>query len=272
MRHRRNAFSALCVCLVTALANGCASVRPAWTTEPPEGYAHDFFTGSGTGAGRAEARNAAISSAVARFAESGRLNVQVVRTDSSLTSERFRNGAAPTLDRIDKTVQEIITRGESPTVKGLRLHQEYSEESGSRHEAWVLMAVPKVSGIREVPTRREFVLRSAVVPGWGQYTMGNRRKGLLLALGAVIAVPAAVSFSSLRSEDLTRARSTQIQESRTFYTNEANRYGTFTAVTIAGAAALWGYGIMDAASSPVSLYVNGGPARTRVGIAINVAP
>ena len=248
-----------------------ASARPGWTSQPPKGYTHDFFTGSGTGPGRAEARSAAISAAVARFAEGGRLNVQVVRTDSTRTSERFNSGSSPTLERIDKTIQEIVTTGESPTIRGLRLQEEFSEQSGNRHETWVLMAIPKTSGVREPPTRNSFVMRSMLLPGWGQYAMGNERKGLFLALGAIAAVPAAMTFSSLRAEDLTRARSTQIQESRTFYTNEANRYGTFTAVTIAGAVAIWGYGVIDAASSPVKLYVQGGPAGTRVGASIAAA-
>ena len=101
--------------------------------------------------------------------------------------------------------------------------------------------------------------------------MGNERKGLILALGTIAAVPAAMTFLSLRAEDLTRARSTQIQESRTFYTNEADRYGTFTTVTIAGAVAIWGYGVIDTASSPVKLYVNGDRAGTRIGASVAVA-
>ena len=270
MRNHRAAAAWVAALPLLGLLGGCASARPAWTSAPPQGYAHDFFTGSGTGPGRAEARSAAVSSAVARFAESGRLNVQVVRTDSSLTTERFRTGSSPTLERIDRTVQEIITTGESPTIRGLRLQEEYTEQAGNRHEAWVLMAIPKTSGIREPPTRNSFVVRSMLLPGWGQYAMGNERKGLILALGAITAVPAAMTFSSLRAEDLNRARSTQIQESRIFYTNEANRYGTFTTVTIAGAVAIWGYGVIDAASSPVKLYVNGDRAGTRIGVSVAV--
>jgi hypothetical protein len=250
---------------LVALA-GCASARPSWTTRPPQGYTHEFYTGSGTGPGRAEARNSAISSAVARLAESGKLEVQVTRTDSSLTAERFRTGASPTLDRIDRTAQEIITTGTSPTISGLRLAEEFHQQINGRNEAWVLMKVPKSSGVRPAPTRTSFVMRAVALPGWGQYAMGRQRQGLFLGLGAAASIPAATAFASMRAENLTRARSTQIQAARTSFTNLANRYGTLSAVTVAGTLGLWTYGVIDAAAGPVRLYVSNTQATTKVGL------
>jgi hypothetical protein len=262
---------ALMVATLVSTATACATARPNWTVAPPAGYSNDYFTGSGTGVDRAAARNAAISAAVARFAESGRLNVQVVRTDSSISSERFKSGSAPTLDRIDKTVQEIITTGESPTIRGLKLKEEYAEQSNLRQEVWVLMAVPKTAGLRTPPSRSSLVLRSLVLPGWGQYAMGSERKGLWLALGALASVPTATSFASLQSENLSRARATNVQASRSYYENQANRYGTLATATLAGAAAIWGYGVIDAASSPVKLYVDARHSQPSLGLQLALA-
>jgi hypothetical protein len=266
VRHVTTSARVLVMAALVCAATGCASARPKWTVAPPAGYSNDYFTGSGTGVDRPAARNAAISSAVARFAESGRLNVQVVRTDSSISSERFKSGNAPTLDRIDKTVQEIITTGESPTIRGLKLKEEYAEQANLRQEVWVLMAVPKTAGLRTPPTRSSLVLRSLLLPGWGQYAMGSERKGLWLALGALASVPTAASFASLKNENLSRARATDVQASRTYYENQANRYGTLATATLAGAAAIWGYGIIDAASSPVKLYVDARHAQAGLGL------
>lgn len=271
MRHRWAVAHAFVMLGLVGMLGACASARPAWTAKPPQGYEHDFYTGSGTGTDRAEARSAAISTAVARLAENGRLLVQVVRVDTSITTERLGNARPATLDRMDKTVQEIITKGESPSIRGLKLQEEYGEQVGTRHEAWVLMSVPKTTGLRQPPSRASFVLRSTLLPGWGQYAMGQERKGLFLGVGAALAVPAAVALGSVRQENLSKARNTQIAQSRDYYTSQANRQGTLMSVTIAAAVTLWGYGVVDAASSPSRLYVRNEGASTRVGFSIPTA-
>jgi hypothetical protein len=165
-------------------------------------------------------------------------------------------------------VQEIVTTGTSPTITGLRLAEEFHQNVSGRHEAWVLMTVPKTSGSRPVPGRGSFVLRSIVVPGWGQYAMGRERQGLLLAFGAAAGIPTATAFSSMRSENSARARSTQIQAARTSFTNTANRYGTLSAVTAAGVLGIWVYGVSDAVSGPVRLYVNDSQATSKIGFEV----
>ena len=133
------------------------------------------------------------------------------------------------------------------------------------------MAVPKTTGLRTPPSRTSLVLRSLVLPGWGQYAMGSERKGLWLALGALASVPTATSFASLQSENLSRARATNVQASRSYYENQANRYGTLATATLAGAAAIWGYGVIDAASSPVKLYVDARHSQPSLGVQVALA-
>lgn len=249
----------------------CASARPSWTTRPPRGYAHDFFTGSGVGEDRASARSAAVSAAVARLAEGGRLSVQVVRRDSSVATERFTNGRSLSLDRTDKLVQEIVTTGQSATVRGLRLHEEYAEQRAGQYESWVLMALPRTTAVREPPSHAQLTLRSAIIPGWGQYTRGSTRKGFALAFGVAASIPAAIAFTSLRSGNEARAESAAIQANRESYTRQANQYRTLATVTIASTVAMWGYGIVDAASSPIQLYVSGESARSLVGLSVAFA-
>lgn len=256
--------------LLTFFSAGCASVRPAWTVAPPLGYRNDFFTGSGTGGDHAEARKVAIADAVAEFARSGRLTIEV--RDSTRSTITQRSGAGKIrLSEVDKATTDIIMRGESPTIRGLRLREEYTEKAANGVETWALISVPKTSGIREPPTRSSIVLRSALFPGWGQYAMGSERKGMVLALGVTAAVIGAVSFSSLRSENLARANTTQIQASRTYNIGQANRYRTLDYASVAGAVAIWGYGVIDAASSPTKLYVRGGPQRSIIGVSVAVA-
>lgn len=253
------------------LLTACASARPSWTARPPRGYAHDFYTGSGVGADRASARSAAVSAAVARLAEGGRLSVQVVRRDSSVATERFANGRSQSLDRTDKLVQEIITTGQSATVRGLRLHEEYAEQRAGQYESWVLMALPRTTAVLEPPSHAQLALRSAIFPGWGQYTRGSTRKGFALAFGVATALPAAVAFSALRTENQSRAESAAIQANRDSYTRQANQYRTLATVTIASTVAMWGYGVVDAASSPIQLYVSGESARSLVGLSVAFA-
>lgn len=253
------------VLALAVLSAGCASARPAWTVAPPQGYRSDFFTGSGTGVDHAEARKVAIGSAVAEFARSGRLIVEVRDSIRSTTAQRSVAGAVRVTE-VDRATTDIIMRGESPAIRGLRLREEYTEQVANGVETWALLSVPKVAGLREPPTRDSYVLRSVLFPGWGQFAMGNERKGLALTLGATTAIISAVSFSSLRSENLSRAQATQVQANRSYYMGQANRFRTLTYASLAGAVAIWGYGVVDAASTQPKLYVWGGPERMGVGV------
>lgn len=262
----------LVLCGVVVVSAACASARPRWVQKPPEGYANDYFVGSGVGESRDIARNSAVSSAVARFAEGGTLSVRVSRIDSSKVTERSGSASTAVLDRLDQSVQEIITTGESPSVRGLRLHEEFTEQQGERYESWVLLRVPKRGKVRPVPSKGGFTARSALVPGWGQYAMGREGRGFAIGFTALALVPTAASFTAMRQENLTRARSTQIQASRTYYVNQANRYGSFKAVALSALAAVWGYSVIDAAASTPRLFVTVPNNGYGVGIALALSP
>lgn len=255
---------------VTALMlQGCATSRmPQWVSTPPRGYTNEYFVGEGSADTRQEAKQLAVSKALARAAESQTVTVDTRMAVMDVTGSQTNSGAQSSTESATQVVREIAISGKSLRLNGMRVAEEYAAVSGSKSEVWVLMSAPRQAGIRKVPSRASAVMRSVLVPGWGQYTIGYEAKGLLIGATVLSSLPTALALKNAEKQNRLLAESTLIQQSRISYTNKANAFGSASSVALAVAGASWVFGVVNATSAPFKLYVQAEPSEKRMGVSL----
>ena len=250
------------------VAAACASSQPRWISVTPQGYQNDYFVGEGTAESQEAAKRAAVATALTRIAESNTVSLQArssVRTATSFTDTESRSTSVSATTDV---VREIVTAGQASLLNGIRVREEHTEIAGSQRNVWVLMSAPKAEPVRAVPTRATAVLRSTVLPGWGQYTLGYERTGFLLGSVVLSAIPTGVALLGAQDQNRRLAEATLIQSARRDYVNKANALGVLSNVTLATAAATWAFAVFNASSAPFKLYVDGGALAPSIGIRV----
>lgn len=259
------------IALLAASSLACGAARqPSWVSKPPKGYANDFFVGEANAASKAEAKQLAVASAMARISQRDSLAItsrEVI--GEAIATSRNQQGQGVSVEQ--RLTRETISEGASSALKDVRVVEEFGQEEQGRASSWVLVSAPKKTGVRRVPTRGEAVLRSLIVPGWGQYTLGYERTGLSLGAGVLVAVPTGVALLNAQRHNRRLADATLIQASRIEYTNKANALGVIANVTLAAAASAWVFSVVNATSAPFKLYVDSRPGTRGFGVHFDVA-
>lgn len=229
------------------VTSACASARPRWVEHVPPGHAHEYVVGVGNDADRAVARQEAIASALARAVESDEVRLAVSRTDTLVVEEQLGHGREGSRTRryrgtltVDATAAPVIARD-------LRVVDEHWERSPRGADVWVLMRRPRLDGGAHDPTPLGLALRSAVLPGWGQFAKQQPRRGALVLGSVVVAVPTAIVLGALRSDAALRASRAQTVAARTWWRDRANALGSARSGAVAVAATAYAFGVADAA-------------------------
>lgn len=253
-----------------ACATGYRPGQPSWVAKPPRGFENDFFVGEGVASSAVEAKQGAVANALKRISQ--RDSVRFSYSDSigqEVVTVRDQRSQAFSVEQRQNT--QFVTNGSVADVKNVRVVEEFADFSSGRALSWVLVSTPKRTGVRRVPTRAEAVLRSVVLPGWGQYTIGHERAGLAIGAGVLIAAPAGFALLSAQRQNQRLADATLIQASRIKYTNRANVLGVSANVTLAAAASAWVFSVVNATSAPFKLYVDASPASPAFRVQFEVA-
>lgn len=261
----------LFIAIITASSLACGAARqPSWVSKPPRGYTNDFFVGEGTAETKTEAKQLAVASAMARISQRDSLAITSREVmGESIATSRTQQGQGVSVEQ--RLTRETISEGTSGNLKDVLVVEEFGEDGQGRANSWVLVSAPKRSGVRRVPTRGEAVLRSLIVPGWGQYTLGYERTGLSLGAGVLVAVPTGVALLNAQRHNRRLADATLIQASRIEYANKANALGVIANVTLAAAASAWVFSVVNATSAPFKLYVDASPSSKGFGLQFDVA-
>ena len=248
--------------VVLPVLTACASARPGWVERTPSGYAHDYIVGAGADSSRMAAHAAAVAAALARAAEERTVRVAVTRTDTIEHVDRVVGGRPIPGAAVQRYrgLQAVSTSAEPVLVSGLQLVDEHSERTRRGSEVWVLMRRPR-AGARPAPGPAALALRSALVPGWGQISKRQTRRGALILTAVALALPAAIMLDALSVDAGLRARRAQTEPARVFWRDRSNALGAarISAVAIAGTA--WTFGVVDAGMRrPHDFYAMASPA------------
>lgn len=218
---------------------------PEWIGKVPKGYINDYYTGKGVSkTSRAESVSLANEDAIVSILKTGKITADFTEYDSAGYEQRGFDAGAE-MNIVLKTVREVNITGESKTIKGLKLVETYSEYNRGYYESWVLVSVPKTHPL-DMPSPISNTLKSAVIPGWGQFSRGSKIKGaafLTLTAGSLISGFVLNELSNKASKD---AQSSRTQQRRDFYNEQARTYNTFSVISFIAAVGFYVWNVADA--------------------------
>lgn len=244
--------------VLCAQARGSLESIPSWAKERPSSKYFTYYYGIGQAKDIKQAKRQAISDVLITINQEGRIQLKSkVESRLAESSTQSSSGVKTIIER--DAIQEILTLGETSQIQGLQMVEDYWREerttSGNEYQYWILMRLPKSV---YVETDLPFftynyglapVWRSVLVPGWGQYYKGHRKKGSWLLGSEAFLAASFFTFQHLSQSYSQSASNERDTDRRKFYNDWADR--SYTISTLSGIAAgiLYVYNVFDAVTT-----------------------
>lgn len=133
---------------------------------------------------------------------------------------------------------------------------EYSEREGYGYKVYILCQVAKdarvspqwsnFSGCDRQGVDGMAVLKSALVPGLGQFHKGQTGKGIGFLVGEAASISGIVAGQSMRHTYINKMNSTNNASLKKQYADRANMFTTVRNISIGAAAAIYVWNVLDA--------------------------
>jgi hypothetical protein len=127
-----------------------------------------------------------------------------------------------------------------------------SEGGGRNYRLWHLYALDGYPEFQSLSYTYSYgittTLKSALVPGWGQFEKKHTTKGILFLAGEVAAVGVMLKANNDYNYNVSRRDEAQSLDLKKAFQKEADNSLALRNISLAGAAAIWIYNIIDAAS------------------------
>ncbi len=181
-----------------------SSELPPWTTEPPVGKYFTYYSGVGSSPNSlSDAKEQSIANVLSEIIMEGEITAESrIETFHQQSKEGI----------ISEVSREIQQTGASTTIGGLRKEEEYWQTvktgDGLLYQYWILIKIPKPEyASLDISVDQGYgiapIWRSALVPGWGQFNKGEKKKGLRL-LGSEAALASTFFICQQISRDYSR--------------------------------------------------------------------
>lgn len=217
-----------------------AQEKPGWiyNKPTPANNSYLYVVESATGTTENEARNKATA--------------EVFRSTAMRIGQPFNSGEINAALQSGKDYSVIASQYNIPINKVC----EYSENQYNGYKVYILCQVA-VAGNTMVQWS-DFnkcdrqgvdgmaVLKSALLPGLGQFHKGQNAKGIGFLAGEVIAVGGIVVGQSLRHNYVNKMNNTNNAAEKKFYAERANAFTTVRNISIGAAAAVYVWNVLDA--------------------------
>lgn len=217
-----------------------AQEKPGWIYNKPkptnDTYLYDMEWGEGGTA--KEAENDAIS--------------KVFRFTAMQVGQPFESGA------IDKALQDGINYSVISRQYNIPINKvcDYIEREGSGYRVYVLCQVAMSAlvsaqwsdfrGCDRQGIDGMAVLKSALLPGLGQFHKGQNGKGVGFLAGEAVSVAGIVVAQSMRHSYLNKMNNTNNAAQKKLYAERANAFTTVRNISIGAAAAVYVWNVLDA--------------------------
>lgn len=152
-------------------------LRPDWVDDPPRGYVNYYFVGLG-------------------ISPDYQLSVQYAISDAAQMLENRYDIESYTL--IDKTPVAdysrvlVMLHGQKRTLF-FKVVDSYVLQGYDGYKTFLLVSSPRPpSDVRQIPGNLGALLRSTLIPGWGQYYKDYPERGMIFLLAEGIALGTAV--------------------------------------------------------------------------------
>ena len=245
----------ICICnfLSSEIIKKSGKRRPIWISKTPIGEKFFYYTGIGSSDKTLEdAKQLAISDVVSEIIKEGKITVS--GSTYSKTGEYEENSQSKTISEI---VEEVTIKGESQKIVGLKTEEFYwqeEENNGStQFRYWILMRLPKNIKDINYQIKQTYgiapVLRSTLIPGWGQFYKKETKKGFLFLSSEAVLIGTALfsNFLSIQYNDKA-LKETNIT-TRTDYMNWSDSAETIAITSGIAAGVIHIYNIFDSITS-----------------------
>lgn len=217
-----------------------AQDKPGWiyNKPTPENNTYLYVVESAIGGTESEAKNNAIA--------------EVFRTTAMRIGQPFDSGEINNALQSGKDYQVIASQYNIPINKVC----EYSERQSNGYKVYILCQVAAAgnkwvqwsdySGCDRQPVDGMAVLKSALVPGLGQFHKGQTAKGACFLAGEAVSVAGIVVAQSMRHTYINKMNNTNNASQKKLYADRANTFTTVRNIGIGAAAAVYVWNVLDA--------------------------
>lgn len=248
----------LCFTLITniysqPLIDKSASAQPSWLTEIPKGKYYYYFSGAASSNNSLdEAKEKAIISVLSEIVMSREVTIEskITLFDQETNDEL-----------ISRVTNEIKLSGKSSSISGLKKEEEYweSKKSGNVivYSYWILMKIPKEKYIgvdlSDLELKNSYgitpILKSAIIPGWGQIHKKETKKGIIFLTGFVTTLTSGIITNNISHSFTEDAKNANGAEWINYYNDLSNQYYITSMISFVISGAIYGYNIFDSISS-----------------------
>lgn len=257
----KNSILILLCSLITlnfAFAQQSTALQPRWLTKmDTENYsiAYSCIVSEGSGSTLEQAKQHAFVNLTTRI-EHERGIVVTSTLDATSKMRREAGGAAKYESSRDFTIQ--YKEKDKLIEVDARVLDEYWYAKGGVYYCYSLYAVAKApfdsTVLSAVGVTNKYgargVVRSLIIPGWGQFYKGSKLKGALMLSGTAALAGGIIATEGMRSNYIQKMGQTYNVDNLKFYSDKANQMANIRNLCIGGAAALYIYNLIDAAVAP----------------------
>jgi hypothetical protein len=250
--------------LFGVILNGCLALAQSgkmpWVDGdfPPVNGSYDYMVARGEGASLGFAREDAFNSFLIDLGNAAGVSV-TSRTLSEIKRELKYGGGETDYDESETSTTTYRIEREGFKASFIKVSECYETERTANGVVYLVWELYEVSSRRRfepyIPAYTDryggdALLRSMLLPGWGQLYKGVKTKGLFIIGGEIALVGGIVATENLRESYMKKIGETHNDVHIRTYARKADTVENIRNLCIAGAAALYLYNLVDAVTAP----------------------
>lgn len=229
--------------------NKLTARQPSWIKSIPQSEYFIYYSALSSSSSLDKAKESAVSQVLFEIIKSGNITIAGEQQYKSRDIE-----SSGKLDNETEIIKDIIISGESRDIFGLKKADEYFRKNKGTYEYWILMRVPKNKSFTDMPIHHSNnlapILRSAFIPGWGQFSKNQPVKGAML-ISSELALLSSTFYFAYRGNDFSDKEDNEIfdMNKRQNYRDNKDLAYNIATVSLIGAAAVYAFNIYDVITS-----------------------
>ncbi len=222
------------------------SMEPYWLNEIPDSESFIYFRGIGVSTNDSFARQLSIADAISSFSHYNDLQVS-----SKIRSHEYSESYGNEYFEYDRLSKDITLIGAGSDVKGLRVVDEYVKSLGDEKQYYVLVRYPKSLDYLDLPVYRKRsvapMLKSIIVPGWGQFSKHDNKKAYYIISGTGLALLSTLTFKVVGDTYYQKSLDNSLSYAQQSLNREnADRAYIYANVSLIMAGVVYLYNVIDA--------------------------
>lgn len=238
-------FISISILQAQEIINSSDPDDPNWIAKRPSGKYYRYFVANGLSRKSLNsAKKQAITNIFSSINMEGEITVKSkIKTD--ISEKSISENSDTNTIFYEEAAQEVIAEGKSSKIENLSKVDDYWEVMSKNddliYEYWVLMRMLKPEYEKsDVQFNEGYgltpIIKSSIIPGWGQFHKGEYNKGLIFLTTETVSISSFFISYYLSHDYSQKAENERDYEKRKYYNKWSNRsysIGTISAI-IAG--------------------------------------